>query len=509
MTTPHSAPADAPIRLGAPSLAALESRGLQAPGYDRTDLTPGIVHFGVGGFHRAHMAVVLDDLHRQGDAMDWGIVGAGVLPADARIRDALHSQDCLYTLTLKHADGTRERRAVGSIIDYLLGPDDPDALLGLLADPRIRIVSLTVTEGGYNVHPVTGAFVEDDAAIVADVAALQAGEAPRTMFGYVTEALRRRRAAGTEAFTVQSCDNIAGNGDVARTMFGAFARLVDPELADWIADHVAFPNAMVDRITPVTTDADRAELVAATGVEDAWPVVAEPFFQWVLEDRFGAGRPPYERAGVQVVDDVEPYERMKLRLLNASHQGIAYFGTLAGFTLVHEAMASEDFPRFLRRYMREEGIPSLDPVPGIDLDEYVETLLERFANPEVRDTTARLAAESSDRIPKWLVPVVFDNLGTGASIEVSAAICASWARYAEGIDEQGNAIKVVDRYTAEVTAVARTQEEDPLAFVRQEQFFGDLAARPGFTEPYLTALASLHTRGAAETVRRLGDGEAL
>ena len=509
MTTPHAATTAAPIRLDSSALPELERRGIRVPGYDRTALSPGIVHFGVGGFHRAHMAAVLDDLHETDAATDWGIVGAGVLPADARIRDALQSQDCLYTLTLKHADGTRERRVVGSIIDYLLGPDDPEALLGLLSDPRIRIVSLTVTEGGYNVHPVTGAFVADDAAIVADVAALTSGEAPGTVFGYVTEALRRRRAAGIDAFTVQSCDNIAGNGDVARTMFGAFARLVDPDLADWIADRVAFPNAMVDRITPVTTDTDRAELVTATGVEDAWPVVAEPFFQWVLEDRFGAGRPPYERAAVQVVDEVEPYERMKLRLLNASHQGIAYFGTLAGFALVHEAMASEDFPRFLRRYMREEGVPSLDPVPGIDLDDYVETLLARFANPEVRDTTARLAAESSDRIPKWLVPVIVDNLDSGASVDVSAAICASWARYAEGVDEHGHGIEIVDRYADSVHAVARTQEEDPLAFLRQEQFFGDLATKPAFTEPYLTALASLHARGAAETVRRLGDGEPL
>lgn len=496
------------VRPSASTLDAIASTGVGVPAYDRAALSPGIVHFGVGGFHRAHMAMVLDDLHAEGLAMDWGIVGAGLLPSDERMRDALAGQDHLYTLVIKHADGSRDRRVIGSLVDYRYGPDDPDGLLSLLADPATRIVSLTVTEGGYNVNPVTGEFVADEPGVVGDIEALRSGGVPATVFGYVTEALRRRRAAGTAPFTLQSCDNIAGNGEVARRMFGAFARLVDPDLAVWIEDHVAFPNSMVDRITPVTTDADRDELRAA-GVDDAWPVVAEPFFQWVLEDRFSTGRPPYEKAGVQVVDDVVPYEHMKLRLLNASHQGLAYFGTLAGHTYAHEAMADPDIARYLRRYMDEEGTPSLDPVPGIDLDDYKDTLIERFANPEIRDTLARLGAESSDRIPKWLVPVIADNLASGAPVEVSAAICASWARYDEAVDEDGSLIEVVDRFADDLKAVAATQGEDPLAFVRQERFFGDLASRAEFATPYLAALASLHERGAKETVRRLAAHEPL
>jgi mannitol 2-dehydrogenase len=292
-------------------------------------------------------------------------------------------------------------------------------------------------------------------------------------------------------------------------MFGAFAELVDQELAGWIDSHVSFPNSMVDRITPVTTDADREELLTQTGVEDAWPVVAEPFFQWVLEDKFVDTRPEYEEAGVQVVDDVVPYEHMKLRLLNASHQGLAYFGTLAGYTYAHEAMADRDIAVYLRRYMDEEGTPSLDPVPGIDLVDYKDTLIQRFANPEIRDTLARLGAESSDRIPKWLVPVIKDNLVSGAPVEVSAAICASWARYDEAVDESGAPIDVVDRFADELKAVAATQSDDPLAFVRQERFFGAVSEDERFSEPYLAALALLHSAGAKETVRRLAAHESL
>lgn len=491
------------------NLDRIAARGVTVPDYDRSAVTPGIVHFGVGGFHRAHMAMVIDDLMSAGRAADWGIVGAGVLPHDVRMRDALAGQDHLYSLTLKHSDGTRERRVIGSIIDYRYGPDDPQGLIDLLGEPAIRIVSLTVTEGGYNVNPVTGEFISDDAMIVADVAALAAGQLPGTVFGYVIEALRRRRDAGVAPFTVQSCDNISENGQVAKKMFGAFARLVDPELADWIDVHVAFPNAMVDRITPATTDEDREDLRDDAGLLDAWPVVAEPFFQWVLEDRFTSGRPPYELAGVQVVDDVRPYEHMKLRLLNSGHQGLAYFGLLAGYTYAHKAMENPDIASYLRRYMDEEGSPSLEPLPGIDLDGYKDSLIERFSNPEIRDTLARLGAESSDRIPKWLVPVIGDNLASGAPVEVSAAICASWARYAEGSDEQGAAFTIVDRYGEELQQVARSQAEDALAFVRQEQFFGTLVDEPRFTGHYLAALASLHERGAKETVRRLAAHEKL
>ena len=301
-------------------------------------------------------------------------------------------------------------------------------------------------------------------------------------------------------FTIMSCDNIQGNGHVAQEVFTAFARLRDPELGDWVADQVQFPNSMVDRITPGTTDEDRAQIAERFGVEDAWPVVCEPFTQWVLEDKFSLGRPAFEKVGVQVVADVEPYELMKLRLLNASHQALCYFGYLAGYRLVHEVAQDPLFAGFLLDYMNREATPTLSPVPGIDLDDYKRQLIERFSNDAVRDTVARLCAESSDRIPKWLLPVIRENLAAGREVTLSAAVVASWARYAEGVDEHGEPIQVVDRLADKLTAIASTQRDDPLAFVANRELFGDLVDEPAFTEPYLAALDSLHTHGARATL---------
>jgi mannitol 2-dehydrogenase len=488
-------------RLSGQSLAALD---VPVPSYDRGRLRVGIVHFGVGGFHRAHQAMYLDALMNDEAALDWAICGVGVLSSDKRMAEVMREQDCLYTLVVKHPDGALEPRVIGSVVDYLFAPDDPAAVVARMADPGTRIVSLTVTEGGYHVHPVTGELDDRDPDIRADVEAGGRLDAePRTMFGFVTAALRRRRSEGTPAFTVMSCDNIQGNGDVAHKMITAFARLQDRDLADWIEAEVPFPNSMVDRITPVTSDDDRAVLAERFGVDDAWPVVCEPFTQWVLEDRFAAGRPPFEDAGVQVVDDVEPYELMKLRLLNASHQALCYLGYLAGYRYAHEVCQDPLFAEFLLAYMDREATPTLEPVPGVDLDAYKPHLIERFANPEVRDTLARLCAESSDRIPKWLLPVVRRNLAEGGEIDRSALVVAAWARYAEGVDEQGEPIEVVDRLADQLVATARRQRDEPLAFISDRELFGDLVDDVRFVAAYTGALTSLHERGARATVDAL------
>jgi mannitol 2-dehydrogenase len=484
-----------PLRAG-----TLDVLAVPVPHYDRSAVTAGIVHFGVGGFHRAHQAMYLDQLMEQGLALEWGICGVGVMASDARMRDVMTRQDCLYTLVLKDPDGGWQPKVVGSIVEYLYAPDDPDAVVEKMADPTTRIVSLTVTEGGYNFSPVTGEFDAQNPAVQAD---LQPGATPATTFGLVTEALVRRRERGLEPFTVMSCDNIPGNGHMAQQVFGAFAALRDPELGRWVGEHVRFPNSMVDRITPVTTDDDRAEIAARFGVEDGWPVVCEPFTQWVLEDSFSLGRPPLEQVGVQLVADVEPYELMKLRLLNASHQALCYFGYLAGYRLVHEVAQDPLFATFLLEYMDREGTPTLPPVPGIDLDAYKQQLITRFSNDAVRDTVARLCAESSDRIPKWLLPVVRANLEAGREVRLSAAIVASWARYAEGVDEQGEPITVVDRLADQLTATARRQRDDPLAFVADRTLFGDLVDDERFTAAYLQTLTSLHERGARATLESL------
>jgi mannitol 2-dehydrogenase len=331
---------------------------------------------------------------------------------------------------------------------------------------------------------------------------------PGTTFGLIIEALVRRRDRGLQPFTVMSCDNIQGNGHVAQKVFTTFARLRgnawgDEGLGDWVQQHVLFPNSMVDRITPATTDQDRADIAERFGINDGWPVVCEPFTQWVLEDHFSDGRPPFEDVGVQLVDDVEPYELMKLRLLNASHQGLCYFGYLAGYRLVHEVAQDPLFATFLLAYMDREATPTLSPVPGIDLNEYKHQLIERFSNAGVRDTVPRLCAESSDRIPKWLLPVIRENLAAGRNVTLSAAIVASWARYAEAVDEQGQSIEIVYRLKGRVTAAAQRQLDQPLAFITDPELFGDIATDGRFTTPYLNALNSLHNNGSRATLQML------
>jgi mannitol 2-dehydrogenase len=482
------------------SQGSLGSLSIPVPSYDRSQVTVGMVHFGVGGFHRAHQAMYIDRLMELGKALDWGICGVGVMPFDLKMKEAMQSQDCLYTLVEKAPDGSWEPRIIGSIVQYVYAPDDPDAVIERMADPSIRIVSLTITEGGYNFHPVTGKFDDTNPAVRADLAP---EAVPATTFGLITEALVRRRSRGIEPFTVMSCDNIQGNGHMAQEVFTAFARLRDPELGEWVEGNVRFPNSMVDRITPVTTDEDRGQVRERFGVDDAWPVVCEPFTQWALEDNFSSGRPPLEEVGVQVVADVVPYELMKLRLLNASHQALCYFGYLAGYRLVHEVAQDPLFANFLLDYMNREATPTLAPVPGIDLDTYKLQLIERFSNAGVRDTVARLCARSSERIPTWLVPVIRENLAAGRDVTLSAAVVASWARYAEGVDEQGGPIEIVDQLADTVRQLAAQQQDDPLAFVKNRELFGDLASEPAFTEPYLDTLNSLHSKGSRATLEAL------
>ena len=454
---------------------------IDKPGYDRSEVKIGIVHFGVGGFHRAHQAMYVDRLLETGKANEWGICGVGVLPGDRKMADVMKAQDGLYTLLALRADGGREARVIGSIVDYLYAPDDPEAVVELIAAPTTRIVSLTITEGGYSI---------DDAG-------------PDSVFGLVTAALARRQERGLSSPTIVSCDNIEGNGDVAREAFTAYAEREHPSLAGWMAEHTQFPNSMVDRITPATSPEVIETVESEFGVEDQWPVAAEPFTSWVLEDHFSDGRPRFEDVGVMLVDDVTPYELMKLRLINAGHQALCYFAYLAGYRLVHDAAGDPLFAKFLQRYMDEEGTPALKPVPGIDLDDYKRTAIERFANPGVRDTIVRLCFGSSDRIPQWLLPVVRENLRTGGPVELSAAVVASWARYAEGVDEQGEPIDVQDQLAENLVPLAKSQLDNPTAFIENTALFGDLVQQPRFVDAYVRTLDSLHRNGARATLEQL------
>lgn len=458
--------------------AALSSLPIEAPTYDRDAVTVGIAHIGAGHFHRAHQAAYINLLLQLGLAQEWGICGVGVMPADWTMRDVLEGQDGLYTLILEKPDGTRDAHVIGSIVDYRYAPDDPEAALEVLAAPTTRIISLTITEGGYR-------------------------DPDGPAFALIVDALDRRRRQGIAAPTIVSCDNIENNGEIARRAVLANAEGRDEALARWIDEQARFPSSMVDRITPATTLQMAAEVRRDFGINDRWPVVAEPFTAWVLEDDFADSRPPLEKAGVLLVDDVAPYELMKLRLLNAGHQCLAYFARLCGYTYVHEAAGDSLFAEFLQAYFETEAIPTLPPVPGIDLHDYSRTLIERFSNPGVRDTVERLCAYSSDRIPKWLIPVICDNLAHDGSVKLAAAVVASWARYAEGTDEWGKPYEVVDQLADSLIPIARSQYENPTAFIELAAVFGDLAHQPRFVQAYTWALESLHHKGARATLEAL------
>lgn len=436
------------------------------PTYDRSTVTAGIAHFGVGGFFRSHQAAYLDRLMNLGLAFEWGVCAIGALPQDRRMIDTLASQGGLYTLVAKHADGRREPRIVGSVVESLFGPDSPGAVVGRLADPDIRIVSLTITEGGYDT------------------------EAPSPVFGHVLQALARRRSRGVAPFVVMSCDNLPHNGALTREAVRAIAAERDLELADWIAASVAFPSSMVDRITPVTTQDDIDALADEFGVHDRWPVVCEDYAQWVLEDDFPLGRPEWERAGVQLVEDVAPYELMKLRLLNAGHQVIGYLGYLAGHRYVHEACQDPLFAGLLDRFMEREATPTVPPVPGVDLAAYRRSVLDRFANPHIADTLARICTDGSDRIAKFLVPVIRDNVRRGGEVGLAALTVAAWELYCRSVDDFN------DRNRDAVVAAARSG-----SVLGLEEVFGDLQRDERFASACgaaRRALRGLGVRGAVE-----------
>ncbi len=471
------------------------------PPYDRSKLTPGIVHFGLGNFHRAHQAMYLDRLLRHGLANDWAILGVGVMPGDVRMRDVMDSQDGLYTLVLKGHGGRIDPQVVGSIVGFLFAPDDPEAVLAAMTREETKIVSLTVTEGGYNIDDAIGTFNTSAPGALRDA---EDPQHPTTTFGYIVEALRRRREAGRQPFTVMSCDNLQGNGKVAHEAVVAQARMSDPELAEWIDANVTFPNSMVDRITPVTTPADLELVREEYGIEDGWPVTCEPFEQWVLEDNFTLGRPPYEDAGVQLVEDVVPYELMKLRLLNASHQALAHLGRLLSMVYAHDAASDPDIQAFVRTYLNSEAIPTLAPVPGVDLDEYVDSLFVRFTNEAIADTLARLAQDASDRMPKFVIATIRDNLEAGRSIVLGASLCAAWALGMEGRAEDGSEIVVDDQLGGELLPLAQQQRDGAeTAVISNEKVFGTLGSDPVFVAAFTDALATLRGKGTRSLIREL------
>jgi mannitol 2-dehydrogenase len=482
-------------RLSAAALPSISARAA-VPQYDRAALKAGILHFGVGNFHRAHQALYLDALFNLGRDQDWAILGAGVMPGDKAMRDALEGQDWLTTVVEQSAE-TSSARVEGSMIGFL-PVGDTGAILAALADPAIRIVSLTVTEGGYFIDS-TGRFDPAHPAIAADG---RDPENPKTVFGLIAEGLKRRRGMGFEPFTVMCCDNVPHNGVVTRNAVAGTARLSDPAFADWITDTVAFPNGMVDRITPATGERERRLCTELFGIDDAWPVFCEDFTQWVLEGDFPQGRPALEDVGVTFVPDVTPYEHMKIRILNGGHAVIGYPGGLLDLTFVHESMEHPLIRGFLRKVTAEEIIPVVPPVPDTDLHDYAALIERRFANPKIGDTNRRLCLDGSNRQPKFIVPTIRDRLAAGAPVTGLALESALWCRYCAGTTDSGAAIAPNDPSWDRLTALAQAAKDNPAAWLRMDEVYGDLGGEPAMQTAFATALCALWRDGTSATLER-------
>ena len=394
----------------------------------------------------------------------------------------LQKQDGLYTLIVKHPDGKIESQIIGSIIDFKLGYEDPEPVIARMSHPDTKIISLTITEGGYNFNPATGEFDFENLDVQHE---LKNPNSPKTIYGFLTAALKRRRDTGLPAFTIMSCDNIQHNGDVAREMLLTFARKKNEDLAKWIEKEVCFPNSMVDRITPVTTQSDIDYVQDTFGLQDEWPVTCEPFIQWVIEDNFSNGRPEFEKVGVQFVTDVKPYEKMKLRLLNAGHSVLGILGAIHGHKTINACMEDETFITYLRAFMDKEATPILDELEGIDLNTYKDSLQERFANPNIKDSVSRICSESSAKLPKFLIATIDENLINGGSIEFGTLVIAAWCYYSDkGIDKDGQRIEIIDAMNVQLKLASSKTSQDPLAFIRQESLFGDLINNERFTNLY-------------------------
>lgn len=465
------------------------------PSYDRSAVKCGIVHMSVGGFHRSHQAVYMDDLLATG-VTDWGICGVGLLPNDKDNIQALADQDGLYTVLERTAEADTAR-VIGSMIEVIHAPSNPRAVMDKLMDENIRILSLTITEKGY-AYNTQGNLDQTNEMIKYDLAL---PDMPKTAYGYIVGALAARRKAGMKPFTVMSCDNLPGNGHLTQHLVIEFATLIDPELGAWIKDNVTFPNAMVDRITPVTTDTIIDIVKAKFKIEDKWPVVCEDFRQWVLEDKFCNGRPALESVGVQIVADVEPYEKMKVRLLNGAHSALAYLSYLMGYRAVDKAMADPTIATFVRKYMDSDVTPSVPNVPGIDLDAYKDKLIERFANPAISDQVQRLAEDGSAKIPNSILPCVRYQLEHGGSIKYLALALAGWFKYLTGSDEQMEAIAIKDPRAEMLSASMNLDSRDPSRILGIKDIWGtDLPLNAQFVGEIKKALESLHSKGARATV---------
>ena len=480
------------------SNAALKDlpKGVIRPGYDRASITPGIVHIGLGNFHRAHQSWYLHRLMQQGEALNWGIVGAGVRAGDEAQRQRLAAQDYLTTLIELDPKG-RSAEIVGSMIGFVPVEDGNAALIAQMADPAIRIVALTVTEGGYYIDPVTKAFDANHPDMQHDAAH---PDRPRTAFGSMIAALKARRDAGTGPFTGQSCDNLQGNGAILRQTLVSLARLSDADLATWIEANCTFPNSMVDCIVPATGPKE-LELVKTFGIEDAAPVTHENYRQWVIEDNFCAGRPNWDKAGATFTDDVHSFEAMKIRILNGGHQLIADAGEVLSVEFISGCMDHPLIGEYFRKTAKTEIALQVDDVPGMKPDAYADLINSRFSNPEIVDTVRRVAFDGSSRQTGFILPTLRDALAKGNPMQGLVLSQAIWARMCEGTREDGTVIAPNDPIWDRLNTAAKAAKSDPQAWLNQRDLYGDLADNATFQSSFKRWLTLIWADGTEAALR--------
>ena len=478
------------------------SQKVNIPQYNRNTVKAGIVHVGIGGFHRAHQAYYTDQLLKDTSASNWGICGVALLDFDTKIYNTLKEQDGLYTLIIKELDGSLNKRVIGAMVECLFAPENPLKVIEKMANPDIKIITLTITEGGYNYNEATGAFDFKNPLIQFD---LENPKTPKTIFGYLTQSLKLRKERGLLGCTIQSCDNIQGNGHMLKKMLLSYVKKAAPTLVNWIEANVSFPNSMVDRITPATALTDISNLKESSGIEDAWPVVCEPFIQWVVEDDFIAGRPAWENVGAQFVKDVLPYEKMKLALLNAGHSVIGILGALMGYTTIDEAIGNSQIHAFLKIYMDNEVTATLEGLEGVDLEGYKASLLQRFGNIYIKDQIDRICSESAAKLPIFMLPTIYEQLAKEGNITYAAFVIAAWAIYSLGKDEKGEHLNIKDVMKDVLKEKAIASQDNPKLFLEIAPIFKNLKDSELFVSAYTNAYKNIKENGVEKSIVMLNN----
>ncbi|MEP1489608.1 MAG: mannitol dehydrogenase family protein [Algibacter sp.] len=473
-------------------------QNVSTPSFDRDQIKTSIAHIGVNNFHRAHQASYMHELIENHNELNYGICGIDLLDSNRKIYNILKDQDGLYTLITKDTEGLHKTKVIGSIIEYFFGPENPMAVIERLANPDIKIISLTIAEDGYHLNEITGEFDQKHPNVAEDVIN---PFYPKTVFGYLTQAFKLRKQRGVPGCTILSCDNIKDNGDTMKHSFFKYVNKNEPKLLAWLKENTTFPNTMVDRIAPITQSKDIEALKKDFSIDDQWPVVCESFSNWVIEDHFFQEKPNWEKVGVQFVKNIEPYQNMKLQLLNAGHTILGVLGMLHGYRTVHEAANDDDFMLFLKDFMDKEVSPTLIKAENVVIEAYKTTLVSRFKNQHINDSLSRICNESSAKIPLFILSTLNKQLLKDKTINSIAFVIAAWCKYHDGIDDQGNTYKISDSISNTLIRMAALSQQSPIKFLEIESIFNGLSTNMVFTEKYLTYLSYIRTHSIKDAIR--------